>query len=158
MIENTYYRQRSVHTCSFVLAGVVYLLFLVTACGTSSFPASSTSTIPFTPTHATPLTLHFACNDAPKGGFYVLAAGTHGRICVQTVPGAALTITVKFCNDILDQSQALKGTVYANGVGYYEWNWKPQAPCAPHIWKGIADVQVAHGGQRLTFSSAFVGD
>src|SRR5579872_5533357 len=87
------------------------LLCLSTACGTNNNTragGSENSGLSGTPPRATALTLNFKCRENPAGGFYVNSA--QGRVCVQTAPGAALTITVRFCNGAPDPSNELKGT------------------------------------------------
>lgn len=134
-------------------------LLLSSACGTNSTGAggSENAGLAGTPTRVTVLTLHFKCRENPAGGFYVNAS--QGRVCVQTAPGAALTITVSFCNGAPDPSNELKGTVYANSEGYYEWIWKPRPDCkTAHIWKGDAVVKATLGGQSINATASFFGD
>ena len=56
-------------------------------------------------------------------------SGSQAHACVYTSPGAHLTIQVSFCGNKPDTSSALQGTFTANGSGFYEWIWKPQASC-----------------------------
>ncbi len=136
------------------------LLLLVAACGpNSNLGGGDTSDPPATHKPKIPLTLDFRCNDSGAGGFYVDRIGTHARVCVQTAPGAALTITVRFCNGAPDASSELKGTVYANSKGYHEWNWKPQPDCKGRlIWKGDAVVRAQLDGQSTSLSTSFFAD
>ncbi len=136
------------------------LLFLLAACGpNTSIGGGDTSDPPATPKPRTPLTLDFRCNDSGAGGFYFLNRGTHARVCVQTAPGAALTIIVRFCNGAPDPSSELKGTVYADSKGYYEWNWKPQPDCkGGYVWRGEAIVKAQLHGQSTSLSTSFFGD
>jgi len=136
------------------------LLLLLAACGPNINPGGGvTSDPPATATSRTLLKLQFKCNDNPGGGFFVDRLGTHARVCVQTAPSAALTITVKFCNGAPDPSRALKGTVHANSKGYHEWNWKPQPDCKGQlIWRGEVIVKVQLDGQSKSFSTSFFAD
>lgn len=139
---------------------VLYSSFLIlfSACGSNITTGGGDNHQPTkTPSQATPLTLDFKCRENPAGGFYVNAV--QGRVCVQTAPGAALTITVRFCNGAPDPSAELKGTVYADSSGYYEWSWNPRPDCAgPHIWKGDAVVNARLDGQSITSKASFFGD
>src|SRR5437868_647920 len=106
------------------------LLLLLAACGPNTPPEGGDSNaLPATHNQTSPLMLDFRCNDSRAGGFYVDRIGTRARVCVQTAPEAALTITVRFCNGAPDPSRELKGAVHADSKGYYEWNWKPQPDC-----------------------------
>lgn len=141
-----------------LLAGLAFtLLLLLAACG--SQPSGSGNSMASTPAPKAPsLTLTFSCKDTPGMGFFVLGAGTHGRVCVQTLPGALLSITVDFCTQVVDPSRQLKGTVVADTTGYYEWIWKPQTPCGPHIYRGEAKVTAHLQGQSVSRSTSFFGD
>ena len=134
------------------------LLLILTTCGSNNATGDGEmKNLTPTSTQRAPLSLDFKCNDNPAGGFYVNSS--YGRVCVQTAPGAALTIIVRFCNGALDPSNELKGTVYANSQGYYEWNWKPQPDCKGHpIWKGDVVVKAQLHGQSASFTTSFFGD
>ncbi len=136
------------------------LLFLFAACGSNTTPGGEdASVLAAAPIQSTQLPLKFACNDSPAVGFYFLDRGTHARVCVQTAPGAALTITVKFCNGAPDPSRELKGTVHPDSNGYYEWNWKPQPDCkGGYVWRGEAIVKAQLHGQSTSLSTSFFGD
>jgi hypothetical protein len=54
---------------------------------------------------------------------------SYGNVCVHTQPNAALTITVTYCSGYNATSGSLKGTVYANSAGNYEWSWVPETKC-----------------------------
>ena len=131
------------------------LLLLLAACGSTaganpvSTPTSTpnpgqtpTSLVTATtvPTHAPRLTVTFGCKTGGKEGFF--ADQSHAFACVRTFPGAVLTISVSYCNGNSDQSSSLKGSFVADSTGYYEWDWKPQAPCqhGPAYWSGKALV------------------
>ena len=136
------------------------LLLLLAACGPNTTPGGGQiADLSATPKKAPPLTLNFRCNDSLAGGFYVDRIGTHARVCVQTAPGAALTITVRFCNGAPDPSSELKRTAYADSKGYYEWNWTPQPDCKGRpIWKGEAVVKAQLHGHTTSLSASFFAD
>ena len=151
-----YHRYFSTSVVLTLLGGC--LLFLIAGCGSNSNTGGDENIhLTTTPTEPLPLTLTFKCRDNPAGGFYVNRS--NAQVCVQTAPGAALTITVKFCNGAADPSSELKGTVYANNQGYYEWSWKPQPDCkSAHIWKGDVVVMAKLHGQSKSFMTSFFGD
>jgi len=139
------------------------LLLLFAACSSPGSPTTpgegNSANFTPTPTQVTPLTLEIRCHDSGAGGFYVLGGGTHGRVCVQTAPGAVLTITVRFCNGAPDPSSELKRTVYADSKGYYEWNWTPQPDCKERpIWKGDVVVKAQLHGHTTSLSASFFAD
>lgn len=148
----------------------VCLLLLLAACGSStgSNPASSptstrnagpTATPPVTatsmPTQTAKLSIAFSCKSGGKEGFY--ADQSRAFACVRTLPGAALTIAVSYCNGNRDQSSSLQGTFTADSAGYYEWNWKPQAQCqnGPAYWSGKATVTATLNGQAASSEADF---
>ncbi len=137
------------------------LLFLLTACGSATTTGSGNAVPTATPaptltSPSTKLILAFEC----QGGFN--PHGTHENVCVQTLPGASLTIKVTYCAGSADQSPVLKGTFTADQTGHYEWSWIPRAACqgnppgATGFWKGTAEVTATLGGQHLTSSAAFL--
>ncbi len=143
-----------------ILAGC-WLVFLLAACGSATTTGSGnpTPTVTPTPTQTPPLTqlvLTFEC----KGDFN--PSGTHEKVCVRTLPGASLTITVTYCTGSVDQSTDLKGTFTADKIGNFGWSWTPKATCqgnppgATGFWKGTAEVTATLGGQHLTRSVAFI--
>ena len=102
------------------------------------------------PTQISKLTVTFGCKTGLKEGFY--ADQSHAFACARTLPGASLTISVSYCSGNSDQSSSLKGTFTADSTGYYEWNWKPQAPCQNGLayWSGIATVTARLNGQTAS--------
>jgi len=133
------------------------LLVVLAACGTNTTTGgAATPALTTTSSRTAPLTLKFECNDSPGGGFFVIAS--RARVCVQTAPGGALTITVKFCKGTPDPSSELKGTVNADSRGYYEWNWQPRTDCGGFIWRGEADVTARLNGQSTSVTTSFFGD
>jgi hypothetical protein len=78
-------------------------------------------------------------------------SGSQARACVYTSPGAHLNIQVRFCGNKYDTSDALQGTFTANGSGFYEWIWKPQANCQPlSAWSETVTAQL--NGQNAVVS------
>lgn len=149
------------------------IVFLLTACGTSSTtgtastpptstPAASPTIAPTTqptpsPTpgvtpQATPqqLSLAFSCGGSKDG---VTIGATRATVCVRTLPGTKLTIQVKYCNGQPDPSRALQGTFTADSKGSYTWNWKPIPDCkSQNIWAVNVDVNAQLNGQRTSSS------
>ena len=70
-----------------------------------------------------PVPLTFTCATA--------VSQSYGRVCVHTLPGTALTITVTYCSGFgsAENSSTLHGTSYADRNGNYTWNWVPQTDC-----------------------------
>ncbi|MDQ2888194.1 MAG: hypothetical protein M3Y39_19170 [Chloroflexota bacterium] len=103
--------------------------------GSSASASSSTAS-----GQAGSLVLTLACS-GPKAqdGFHM--NGSQAHACVYTSPGAHLTIQVSFCGNKPDTSSALQGTFTANGSGFYEWNWKPQANCLS-TWSTTVTAQL----------------
>jgi hypothetical protein len=151
----------------------ICLLLLLAACGSTavanpvSAPTSTTKpgptppflvTAPPVPTQAPKLTVTFGCKTGVKEGFF--ADQSHAFACVRTLPGASLTISVSYCNGKSDQSSSLQGTFTADSTGYYEWDWKPQAPCqnGPAYWSGKATVTARLNGQTASGESVFQAD
>ena len=149
-----------------LLAGCL-LVFLLAACGTvtktgagnslptaTSYPSPTATTQASTPT--VQLVLTFVCEQD-----FVSGDQNHERVCVQTLPGAALTITVTYCTGSVDESPALKGAFTADQSGYYEWGWKPEATCQGNppgsngFWKGNAEVTASLGGQTITSDETY---
>jgi hypothetical protein len=115
----------------------------------SSSTGSSTSASSSTANgQAGSLVLTLACS-GPKAqdGFHM--SGSQAHACVYTSPGAHLTIQVSFCGNKPDTSSALQGTFTANGSGFYEWIWKPQANC-PSAWSTTVTAQL--NGQSAVVS------
>jgi hypothetical protein len=74
------------------------------------------------------------------------------NVCVQTQPGAALTITVTYCSGYHATSDSLQRTVYANGSGNYVWNWEPETKCRG---AATAYVNASWHGQNTSNSDEF---
>ncbi len=138
-----------------------WVVFLLAACGSVATTGSGNSaqTVTPAPTLTPPLTklvLTFEC----KGDF--TPDGTNEKVCVRTLPGASLTITVTYCTGSVDQSTTLKGTFTADQTGHHTWSWTPKATCqgnppgATGFWRGTAEVTATLGGQHLTSSVAYI--
>ena len=114
-------------------------------------PASTPTSAPAS-TSTGPLTLVLACS-GPNAQDGVSATNTHARACVYTSARASLTITASFCNGKPDPNSALQGTFTANGNGFYEWNWTPEASCRPiSSWSVTVNAQL--DGQTASVSQA----
>ena len=97
------------------------------------------------PTQAPPaaLTLSFTC--APAEDY------SYGQVCVHTLPGAALTISVVYCTGYRAVSGSLKGTEFANGSGNYTWSWTPETKC-----RGDATAYVSASWREQSTSNSDV--
>jgi hypothetical protein len=117
----------------------------------------STAPVTPTPTHAPqptptprptpappPLTLAITC----AGGL----SNQQARVCVHTQPGAALTITVTYCDGRKANNKSLQGTVYANASGNYMWTWIAMTRC---LGPAVATVTARWHGQTVSKSAVF---
>lgn len=97
-------------------------------------PALSESPTPTTisPTQAS-ANIEITCADAENN--------VYGEVCVHTTPGAAITVTVTYCNGLQAHNTDLQGTRYADSNGDYTWNWVPETTCP-----GTAVAHVTAGG------------
>ena len=77
---------------------------------------------------------------------------SYGNVCVHTLSGAALTITVTYCSGYDATSSSLKGTEHANSAGNYEWSWVPETKCRG---AATASVTAAWSGQNTSNSDGF---
>jgi hypothetical protein len=111
---------------------------------THAAPAPTRTFTPL-PVHAA-VELAFTCASAVDN--------TAGRICVQTQPGAALTISISYCSGFSqpDPSSSLQGTVYADNNGAYVWRWTPQTTCHG---SALAYVTAQWHGQMGYYSYTF---
>lgn len=73
-------------------------------------------------------------------------------VAVHTLPGAALTISVKYCSGHYADSSELKGTQYADASGDNIWTWKPATTCHGLAW---AYVTASLNGQSASNSTSF---
>jgi hypothetical protein len=98
------------------------------------------------PTPAPPpaaLTLAITCASGMQNGL--------GLVCAHTHPGAALTITVTYCDG--RKASGLGGTVHADANGNYTWRWKVQTRCAG---PAVARVTATWNGQTVTTTATFI--
>jgi hypothetical protein len=97
-------------------------------------------------TSTTPrLYVHFTCNYATDK--------VYGKVCVHTLPDAALTITVRYCTGRVAVSRSLKGTAHATQWGNRNWSWTPDTKCRGTAYATV----IAHWhGQSATNTVAFV--
>jgi hypothetical protein len=89
-----------------------------------------------------PLTLAFTCASGKIRGT--------GQVCVHTLPGAALSLTVRYCDG--STAKGLHGSATADGSGNYTWSW-PVRPTCPG--SATATVTAKANGQSLTASDTF---
>jgi hypothetical protein len=73
-------------------------------------------------------------------------------VAVHTLPGAALTISVKYCSGRYATSESLKGTQYADAAGDNIWTWDPDTTCHGNA---TAYVTASLNGQSASNSVSF---
>jgi hypothetical protein len=98
------------------------------------------------PTPAPPpaaLTLAITCASGMQNGL--------GLVCAHTHPGAALTITVTYCDG--KKASGLGGTAHADANGNYTWRWKVQTRC---VGPAVARVTATWNGQTVTTTATFI--
>jgi len=98
------------------------------------------------PTPAPPpaaLTLAITCASGMQNGL--------GLVCAHTHSGAALTITVTYCDG--RKASGLGGTAHADANGNYTWRWKVQTRCAG---PAVARVTATWNGQTVTTTATFI--
>lgn len=100
------------------------------AFGTALPGASATLTA--TPP-ASPGAIEITCSQAEND--------VSGEVCIHTTPGAALTISVTYCNGLKARNTDLQGTRYADSDGNYTWTWVPETTCP-----GTATAHVSANG------------
>ena len=89
-----------------------------------------------------PLTLAFTCASGKIHGT--------GQVCVHTLPGASLSLTVRYCDG--STAKGLHGSATADGSGNYTWSWPVHPTCAG---SATATVTATANGQSLTASDTF---
>ncbi len=90
------------------------------------------------------LILAFTCAWAQDGGT--------GQVCVHTLAGASLTITITYCDGRTARNKSLQGAVTANASGNYVWTWTPDTRC---LGPATAVVNARWNGQSVTRSTTF---
>ena len=110
---------------------------------TPSVTTTTTATPESTPSPS-PLTIAFTCASGTAGGA--------GRVCVRTLPHAALSLTVRYCDGSYAKGKAFHGASYADGGGNYTWRWNVNTSC---LGAATATVTARSAGQTLTQSTTF---
>jgi hypothetical protein len=90
------------------------------------------------------LTIAFTCASGTAGG--------PGQVCVRTLPHAALSLTVRYCDGSYAKGKAFHGASYADGGGNYTWRWNVNTTC---LGAATATVTARSAGQTLTQSTTF---
>lgn len=75
-----------------------------------------------------------------------------GEICIETEPGALLSLQVTYCSGEKAQSESLKQVQQANNQGKFVWVWIPQTACAG---EAVASVTAQWHGLRVEKSVRF---
>lgn len=91
-----------------------------------------------------PLTMTFTCASG--------AAGGTGQLCVHTLPNAALSLTVRYCDGTYAKGKAFHGFTYADGSGNYTWRWSVTTTC---VGAATATVTATSAGQTVTQHTTF---
>lgn len=97
------------------------------------------------PTPTPAFALSFSCAQGVSWG-----SGASATVCVQTVAGAKLTITVKACGKMVSDP-GLSGTATADSSGAWAWSYSPSPRCATQL----ATVKATSGGKSVTKSKSF---
>jgi len=85
----------------------------------------------------------------------IIITNSQAKACAYTLPGATMTISVRFCNSQPDSSSVLQGSVVADANGYYEWDWTPHANCNGQAnWGWNATVTARLNGSVAQVSHA----
>lgn len=92
----------------------------------------------------TPLTITFTCASGVDGGV--------GQLCVHTLPKAALSLSVRYCDNTYAKGKAFHGVSYADGSGNYTWRWNVNTTC---VGVATATVTAKSAGQTVTQSATF---
>lgn len=96
-----------------------------------------------TPTSSTPsISLTFTCASGTLRGT--------GQVCIHTLPQAALTITVRYCDGTT--ARGLRGNAFADTSGNYTWTWSVRTSCAG---TATATVTAKWNGQSITSADPF---
>lgn len=96
-------------------------------------PTASATPTPTPPPTAASTAIEITCADAINN--------ISGEVCVHTTPGAAISISVTYCNGLEARNTDLQGTRYADSDGNYTWSWVPETTCP-----GTANIHVTANG------------
>ncbi len=109
-------------------------------------PSASTTTTaaPGKTQPPTPLTIAFTCASGVAGGT--------GQLCTHTLPYAALSLSVRYCDGSYAKGKAFHGVSYADSSGNYTWRWNVTTTC---VGVATATVTAKSGGQIVTKSMTF---
>jgi hypothetical protein len=107
-------------------------------------PSVTTTVTPGITPSPSPLTIAFTCASG--------AAGGPGQVCVRTLPHAALSLSVRYCDGSYAKGKAFHGASYADGSGNYTWRWNVNTTC---LGAATATVTARSAGQTLTQSTTF---
>lgn len=111
---------------------------------TSSPKASSTNAATSVATSAAnlPLTLTFTCASGSVHGT--------GKVCVHTLPAAALSLSVRYCDGTTAKGLHSAGIADANGD--YTWSWSVRMAC---VGPATATVTARRNGAVVTLTDTF---
>lgn len=73
-----------------------------------------------------------------------------GKVCVQTQPSAALSISVRYCDG--NDAKGLRGAATADSSGAYTWTWPVRTSCAG---AATATVTAQWRGKTVKASQTF---
>ncbi|HEU0028257.1 MAG TPA: hypothetical protein VFQ25_14185 [Ktedonobacterales bacterium] len=107
-------------------------------------PSVTTTATPGSTASPSPLTIAFTCASGTAGGT--------GQICIQTLPHAALSLSVRYCDGSYAKGKAFHGVDYADGSGNHTWRWNVNTSC---LGAATATVTARAAGQTITQSTTF---
>lgn len=105
---------------------------------------TTTTVVPANTQPPTPLIVTFTCSSGVAGGA--------GQVCVHTLPNAALSLSVRYCDSSYAKGKAFHGANFADGNGDYTWRWDVNTSC---IGSATATVVAKSAGQTVTQSLTF---
>lgn len=91
-----------------------------------------------------PLTVAFTCASGAIGGT--------GQVCAHTLPGATLTLSVRYCDGSYAKGKVFHSAYTADGSGDYTFHWNVVTTCAG---AATATVTAKSAGQSVTKSVTF---
>lgn len=106
--------------------------------------ATTTTATPVNTQPPVPLTIAFTCSSGVAGGT--------GQLCVHTLPNAALSLSVRYCDNSYAKGKAFHGGNYADNSGNYTWRWDVTTSC---IGSATATVVAKASGQTVTQTWTF---